>query len=106
MLNASDDLVAEQQNHTSYPRRFSTPMKDVLAMQLRFEHRRGARAHRLLGNRRFRAAYDFLLIRAACGEVDQELADWWTNVQTLTPVEQRKAFSLQSKRSNRHHSAN
>ena len=81
-------------------------MKDVLAMQLRFEHRRGARAHRLLGNRRFRAAYDFLLIRAACGEVDQELADWWTNVQTLTPGEQRKAFSLQSKRSNRHHSAN
>ena len=106
LLDACDDLVSEQQNHTSYPRRFSTPMKDVLAMQLRFEHRRGARAHRLLSNRRFRAAYDFLLLRAACGEVDQELADWWTNVQTLTPGEQRKAFSLQSKRSNRRHSAN
>jgi poly(A) polymerase len=28
---------------------------------------------------RFRAAYDFLLLRAASGEVPQELADWWTD---------------------------
>ena len=102
LLDACDELVAEQQNHTSYPRRFSTPMKDVLVMQLRFENRRGARAHRLLNHGRFRAAYDFLLLRAACGEVDQELADWWTNVQTLAPEQQRKAFSLQGKRSHRH----
>ena len=103
LLDACDELVAEQQTHTSYPRRFSTPMKDVLVMQLRFEKRRGARAHRLLNHGRFRAAYDFLLLRAACGEVDQELADWWTNVQTLAPAQQRKAFSLQGKRSHRDH---
>jgi len=94
LLDACDELVSEQQDHTSYPRRFSTPMKDMLVMQLRFENRRGARAHRLLNHKRFRAAYDFLLLRARCGEADPELAEWWTEVQTLDPGEQRKAFSL------------
>ena len=105
LLDACDELVAEQQDHTSYPRRFSTPMKDMLVMQLRFENRRGARAHRLLNHKRFRAAYDFLLLRARCGEADAELAEWWTDVQTLTPGEQRKAFSLKRNRSRRRRSS-
>ena len=94
LLDACDELVAEQQDHTAYPRRFSAPMKEMLVMQLRFENRRGARAHRLLNHKRFRAAYDFLLLRARCGEADPELAQWWTDIQTLPPGEQRKAFSL------------
>ena len=105
LLDACDELVAEQQDHTSYPRRFSTPMKDMLVMQLRFENRRGARAHRLLNHKRFRAAYDFLLLRARCGEADPELAEWWTDVQTLPPGEQRKAFSLKRNRSRRRRSS-
>ena len=39
---------------------------------------------RLLDHPRFRAAYDFLLLRAAAGEVEQSLADWWTEIQTLS----------------------
>ena len=101
LLDACDELVAEQQGHTSYPRRFSTPMKDMLVMQRRFENRRGARAHRLLNHKRFRAAYDFLLLRARCGEADPELAEWWTEVQTLSEEEQRKAFSLSRQRQSR-----
>ncbi len=94
LLDACDELVSEQQDHTSYPRRFSTPMKDMLVMQRRFTNRRGARAHRLLQHKRFRAAYDFLLLRARCGDADPELAQWWTEVQELDPAEQRKAFSI------------
>ena len=51
---------------------------------------RGRRALRLLDHPRFRAAYDFLLLRAAAGEVDEELATWWTEIQAL-PAEERIA---------------
>lgn len=47
-------------------------------MQPRFEHRRGNAPKRLMSHPRFRAAYDFLLLRAQAGEPVQELADWWT----------------------------
>jgi len=98
LLDACDEIVRAQQSHTSYPRRFSTPMKDMLVMQQRFTNRRGARAHRLLQNKRFRAAYDFLVLRARCGEEDPELAEWWTDVQELSPNEQRQAFSVKRHR--------
>ena len=94
LLDACDEIVSQQQAHTSYPRRFSTPMKDMLVMQRRFANRRGARAHRLLGHKRFRAAYDFLLLRARCSEAEPELAEWWTEIQGLSPSEQRRAFSI------------
>ena len=98
LLDACDEIVSEQQAHISYPRRFSVPMKDMLVMQRRFENRRGIRALRLLEHKRFRAAYDFLLLRARCGEVEQELADWWTDVQTLSAGEQRNAFGVKRHR--------
>jgi poly(A) polymerase len=101
LLNACDEIVSEQQSYIAYPRRFSVPMKDMLVMQRRMQNRRGIRALRLLTHKRFRAAYDFLLLRAQCGEVDQELADWWTEVQTLSAVDQRKAFEIKRRRQRR-----
>jgi poly(A) polymerase len=56
-------------------------MKEVWGVQPRFEQRGGQRPYRLLEHPRFRAAYDFLLLRAESGEVSQELADWWTQFQ-------------------------
>jgi poly(A) polymerase len=44
----------------------------------------------LLQHKRFRAAYDFLVLRAACGEVDAETVSWWTSIQNLPPEEQNK----------------
>ncbi len=97
LLDSCDEIVSEQQTHISYPRRFSVPMKDMLVMQRRFENHRGIRALRLLEHKRFRAAYDFLLLRARCGEVEQDLADWWADVQTLSAEEQRKAFGIRDR---------
>jgi poly(A) polymerase len=88
MLEASQRIVASQQ--TAFPRRFSSPMKELLAMQWRFTQRQGARAARMLQHKRFRAAYDFLLLRASLGEVDQETVTWWTDIQALPPEEQGK----------------
>jgi poly(A) polymerase len=53
-------------------------------MQARLKRRNGKRAERLFENTRFRAAYDFLLLRAETGEDElQPLADWWTEYQTV-----------------------
>lgn len=94
LLDACEEIVTEQQNYTSYPKRFSTPMKDMLVMQRRFGRRRGMRGLRLLSHKRFRAAYDFLLLRTQCGEEDKELADWWTEVQVMSVRDQRKVFGV------------
>jgi poly(A) polymerase len=95
MLEASQRIVAGQQ--TAFPRRFSSPMKELLNMQWRFSQRQGARAARLLEHKRFRAAYDFLLLRSAFGEVDQETVQWWTDVQTLPPEERTNALGTKKK---------
>lgn len=92
MLEASQRIVATQQ--TAFPRRFSSPMKELLTMQWRFEQRHGARAARLLQHKRFRAAYDFLVLRASCGEVEQATVDWWTELQSLPPEEQSKMLNV------------
>jgi poly(A) polymerase len=99
MAEASHRIVAQQQ--TTFPRRFSSPMKELLAMQWRFGQRQGSRAARLLQHKRFRAAYDFLLLRARCGEVDRETADWWTEVQRLSPEEQQKQLGMRRKQGRR-----
>jgi len=62
-------------------------MREIIGMQPRFERREGRRALRLLAHPRFRAAYDFLLLRAASGEVSDELASWWTEIQGATEEE-------------------
>jgi poly(A) polymerase len=114
MLEASQRIVAAQQ--TAFPRRFSSPMKELLNMQWRFGERHGARAARLLQHKRFRAAYDFLVLRASGGEVDKETVDWWTELQTLPPEEQSKRLSVGGRsgrrrrggrrRAGRHHEIN
>jgi len=98
MLEASQRIVATQQ--TAFPRRFSSPMKELLNMQWRFAQK-GARAARLLQHKRFRAAYDFLALRASCGEVEQATVDWWTELQSMPPEEQTKMLNTGNRRSGR-----
>jgi poly(A) polymerase len=76
-------------------------MKEILGMQARFDNRRGARAVRLLEHKRFRAAYDFLLLRSQCGETPQEVADWWTRIQELPESERSDAFGSKRRRGGR-----
>lgn len=80
---AASDVVYRQINATSIPRRFSAPMKEVWDLQARLPKRRGKRAELLLGHPRFRAAYDFLLIRESAGEDTGGLGQWWTEFQDL-----------------------
>ena len=81
---AWDVVSARAQSRVAVPKRFSMTAREVIALQPRFDHR-GRRSLRLLEHPRFRAAYDFMLLRAAAGEVEQTAADWWTEIQTLSP---------------------
>jgi poly(A) polymerase len=87
LLTACDEVLGRQLRRISVPKRFSLPMRDLIMLQPRFERRAGRRALRLLEHPKFRAAYDLLLLRAAAGEIDPELADWWTRLQALPETE-------------------
>jgi poly(A) polymerase len=82
--SAVDEVISRQVRRIAVPKRFTLPMRDIVLMQPRFERRSGRRALRFLEHPRFRAAYDFLLLRAEAGEVDVELADWWTDLQAAS----------------------
>ncbi len=81
LLDAADKVIGRQLQRIALPKRFSLPMRELIMLQTRFERRSGRRALRLLEHPRFRAAYDFLLLRAEAGAAEQELADWWTDLQ-------------------------
>lgn len=86
---AAQELLAEQCRHTAIPKRFSVPLREIWDMQPRLERRNGRRADQLLEHPRFRAAYDFLLLREAAGEQTEGLGDWWTRYQEAN-VDQRR----------------
>ena len=88
MHSAAQQTIAEATQHISIPRRFSQPMREIWEFQLRLQQRRGRKAAELVDHRRFRAAYDFLLLREQAGEETEGLGSWWTDFQQL-PMEQR-----------------
>jgi poly(A) polymerase len=75
---AADDVLDTQTENLALQRRIATDMRDIWAMQPRFERRTGKAPYKLLENPRFRAGYDFLLLRCASGEIETELGEWWT----------------------------
>ena len=96
---AAYELTAAQQRRISLPKRFTVPMREMLALQPRFSATRGKRGMNLLNHKRFRAAYDFLKLRAEIGEVDADLAKFWTDVQTQSADERAKSFQVQPQKS-------
>ncbi|EKE87452.1 polynucleotide adenylyltransferase PcnB [Idiomarina xiamenensis] len=89
---AAADVMAKQVQQVSIPKRFSIPAREIWQLQQRLERSRGARADRLLTHPRFRAAYDFLLLRqrTAADNSDEQLAlekqaHYWTKRQQQAP---------------------
>jgi len=91
LMQACDTILKAQQSRVAIPRRFGVPMRELLMLQPRFNRRSGVKSLSLLQHPRFRAAFDFLLLRAQAGVADPELAQWWTDVQTM-PQEERVAL--------------
>ena len=87
---AAKDTILSQLPYTSIPKRFSYPMRDIWDLQYRFYRRRSKQAYKLFEHDRFRAAYDFLCLRASAGEPVDELCEWWTVFQEVDDATRRK----------------
>ncbi|PCJ30922.1 MAG: poly(A) polymerase [Gammaproteobacteria bacterium] len=89
LQRAVTDVILTQVTRVAIPKRFTVMTRDIWTLQPRLEMRRGKRAFRLLTHPKFRAAYDFLLLRAESGEPLTELAEWWTVFQFADESEQQ-----------------
>ena len=85
LMVAADEVFTAQARRTAIPRRFSAVSRQIWSMQPRFNKTSGKRWKRLLGEQRFRAAYDFLLLRAAEEPELGALAAFWTEAQADLP---------------------
>jgi len=80
LSEAADSVLDEQTEKLAIQRRFSSDMREIWFMQPRFERRQGKTIYRMIEQPRFRAACDFLQLRAAAGEFDSVLAQWWMDL--------------------------
>jgi poly(A) polymerase len=90
MHEAAHELIIEQCQRIAIPKRFTMPIREIWDMQERLPRRSGKRADQLLDNPRFRAGYDFLLLRETAGEQTDGLGEWWTEYQECNDSERRE----------------
>lgn len=86
---AMQTVLSEQSRHIAIPRRFTNTIREIWELQMRLPRRSGSKAYRLMQHPRFRAAYDFLLLREAAGEDLQQLGQWWTDFQQATEEDRK-----------------
>ncbi|MDT8372181.1 MAG: polynucleotide adenylyltransferase PcnB [Gammaproteobacteria bacterium] len=90
LQRACAEVIAEQIKTVAVPKRFTLVTRDIWVLQTRLEQRSGKRAFRVLEHPKFRAAYDFLLLRAESGEPLIKLTQWWTDFQVASEQERLK----------------
>jgi len=79
---AADRVTVHQLTTIALPRRFSLPMQEIWLLQSRFGQRQRKRVMRLLAHPRFRAAFDFLVLRQFASEEHGEEVAFWREAQT------------------------
>ena len=82
-FRSMDRIIREQQVLTAVPRKFHGYIKDIWSLQLKLETRLGHQPYIILNHPRFRAAYDFLLLREEAARDSQGIGDWWTQFQKV-----------------------
>ena len=88
--DAANEVIAKQVKSTALPRHITLAMREVWNLQPKFNARYGSKPSRLITHPRFRAAYDFYVLRAETGGADIEVAKWWAKYQDANETEQRK----------------
>jgi poly(A) polymerase len=86
-------VLDNQTDSLALQRRIATDMRDIWAMQPRFERRTGKAPYKLLEHPRFRAGFDFLLLRCESGELDAELGNWWATFYGADVNERERLIS-------------
>jgi poly(A) polymerase len=97
LQRGSATLLVRQCRHITVPRRLTAVMREIWLMQSRLQRYTGKRAMVLLTHPRFRAAYDFLCLRAEAGENVRANADWWTEIQEKNPEERQQMVTTDSR---------
>ena len=82
-FRSMDRIIREQQVLTAVPRKFHGYIKDIWSLQLKLETRLGHQPYKILNHPRFRAAYDFLLLREEAARDSQGMGAWWTEFQKV-----------------------
>jgi poly(A) polymerase len=90
---AADDVLDSQTEKLALQRKIGSDMRDIWSMQPRFERRNGKAPYKLLEHLRFRAGYDFLLLRCESGEIDMEIGEWWTAFYEGDAVERERLLT-------------
>ena len=80
-FRSMDSILRNQQKITAIPRKFHTYIKDIWVLQLKLHSRIGRQPYKTLKHPRFRAAYDFLLVREKAAAKTKDLGFWWTEFQ-------------------------
>jgi len=92
---AQQQVLQRQLRVIAIPKRFTMTMREIWDLQAALPRRSGRRAFRTLEHPRFRAAYDFLLLREQSGEDHQGLGAWWTEFQSSDETQREKMAAEQ-----------
>lgn len=92
MFAAMEKVIRTQNKSLQIPRRLTTVVKEIWVVQYRLSQvmRYSKRAQAMVHHPRFRAAYDFLLLRAQAGDSVMEACDWWTRFQNADEGERKE----------------
>lgn len=101
LQQASQQAVQDQLPFITIPKRFTLMMKEIWELQIRLKKTSGKWPHQLIEHKRFRAAYDFLLLRELAGKDLDNLGNWWTDFQKKNPVPARTSEHRSGPRPNR-----
>lgn len=95
LFKAIDAILTLQRNKLAIPRRFDAVIQEIWSLQPRFESRIGRKPLRMLTHPRFRAAFDFMLLRCESGELNAELGEWWKTFLSADNEQREKMLSGQ-----------
>jgi poly(A) polymerase len=94
---AASKIFEKQRETIAVPKRFSITAREIWSLQFRLFNRRKKNVDSLIAHPKFRAAYDFLVLRAGTDQQLQELAEWWTEFQNTTAEKQFEMIKIAAK---------
>lgn len=106
LQKAGYDAIESQIALMSIPKRFSIAARDIWILQQRLETINEKRTTSVLAHAKFRAAYDFLLLRNQSGEDLSARCDYWTEQQRLHPEIEREKDHRYRQRDNQKRNQN
>jgi poly(A) polymerase len=95
LFEAMDEVLDAQAGKLAITRRIAGDIKDIWALQPRFDKRAGKAPYRVIEQPRYRAGWDFLRLRAQAGEIPMEIVDWWDDFAHAGP-DRREALLRQA----------